>query len=34
VLDVRYLTRTPSGRLRQPVLRGRRDDTAADPWEV
>lgn len=34
LLDVRYLTRTPSGRLRQPVLRGRRDDTAADPWEV
>lgn len=33
LLDVRYLTRTPSGRLRQPVLRGRRDDTAADPWE-
>lgn len=34
LLDVRYLTRTPSGRLRQPVLRGRRDDTAADPWEA
>jgi len=34
LLDVRYLTRTPSGRLRQPVLRGRREDTTADPWEV
>ncbi|MBW0255182.1 DNA ligase [Cellulomonas sp. PS-H5] len=34
LLDVRYLTRTPSGRLRQPVLRGRRDDTAPDPWEA
>lgn len=33
LLDVRYLTRTPSGRLRQPVIRGRRDDTAVDPWE-
>lgn len=34
LLDVRYLTRGPSGRLRQPVLRGRRDDTAVDPWEA
>ncbi len=34
LLDVRYLTRTPSGRLRQPVLRGVRDDTAVDPWEA
>jgi bifunctional non-homologous end joining protein LigD len=33
VLDVRYLTRTPSGRLRQPVIRGRREDAGADPWE-
>jgi len=33
LLDVRYLTRTPSGRLRQPVLRGRREDTDADAWE-
>ena len=34
LLDVRYLTRTPSGRLRQPVLRGRREDTDVDPWEA
>lgn len=34
VLDVRYLTRTPSGRLRQPVLRGRRADVDPDPWEA
>lgn len=34
VLDVRYLTRTPSGRLRQPVIRGRRTDVGPDPWEA
>ncbi len=34
LLDVRYLTRTPSGRLRQPVLRGRRTDVGPEPWEV
>jgi bifunctional non-homologous end joining protein LigD len=34
LLDVRYLTRTASGRLRQPVLRGRREDTDVDPWEA
>ncbi|RMI04970.1 ATP-dependent DNA ligase [Cellulomonas triticagri] len=34
LLDVRYLARGPSGRLRQPVLRGRRDDTDVDPWEA
>lgn len=34
VLDIRYLVRTPSGRLRQPVVRGRRDDTDVDPWEA
>ncbi|MFF1529083.1 DNA ligase [Cellulomonas sp. NPDC058312] len=33
LLDVRYLARTPSGRLRQPVVRGLRDDTTVDPWE-
>lgn len=34
VVDVRYLTRTPSGRLRQPVVRGLRDDADPDPWEA
>ena len=34
VVDVRYLTRTPSGRLRQPVVRGLRTDTGPDPWEA
>jgi bifunctional non-homologous end joining protein LigD len=34
LLDVRYLARGTTGRLRQPVLRGRRDDTAPDPWEA
>lgn len=34
VVDVRYLTRTPSGRLRQPVVRGRRTDVRPDPWEA
>lgn len=33
VVDVLYLTRTPTGRLRQPVVRGVRTDTTADPWE-
>jgi bifunctional non-homologous end joining protein LigD len=33
VLDVAYLTRTPAGRLRQPVVRGLRDDASPDPWE-
>lgn len=34
VVQVRYLTRTPQGRLRQPVVRGLRDDTGPDPWEA
>jgi bifunctional non-homologous end joining protein LigD len=33
VVDLRYLNRTPSGRLRQPVVRGLRTDTGPDPWE-
>jgi bifunctional non-homologous end joining protein LigD len=33
LVDVRYLARTPTGRLRQPVIRGRREDTTVDPWE-
>ncbi|WP_326522468.1 non-homologous end-joining DNA ligase [Cellulomonas alba] len=33
VVDLRYLGRTPTGRLRQPVVRGLRTDTDADPWE-
>lgn len=33
VVDCRYLARTPNGRLRQPVIRGIRTDTEADPWE-
>lgn len=33
-MDVSYLTRTPSGRLRHPVLRGIRDDAEPDAWEV
>jgi len=32
VVDVAYLTRTPGGRLRHPVVRGVRDDAAVDPW--
>ena len=32
-VDVRYLTRTPSGRLRQPVVLGARTDAGVDPWE-
>lgn len=34
IVQVSYLARTPSGRLRHPVLRGVRDDAAPDPWEV
>lgn len=33
LVDVEYLLRTPGGRLRQPVVRGVRTDTVADPWE-
>jgi bifunctional non-homologous end joining protein LigD len=33
VLDVTYLVRTGRGRLRQPVVRGVRDDVPPDPWE-
>ena len=33
LVDVRYLARTPTGRLRQPVIRGVREDTDVDPWE-
>ncbi|WP_090033988.1 non-homologous end-joining DNA ligase [Cellulomonas marina] len=33
VVELAYLTRMPTGRLRQPVVRGRRTDAAADPWE-
>ncbi|WP_367183082.1 non-homologous end-joining DNA ligase [uncultured Cellulomonas sp.] len=33
LVDITYLTRMRSGRMRQPVVRGVRDDTAADPWE-
>lgn len=33
VVDTLYLTRTPTGRLRQPVVRAVRTDTDADPWE-
>lgn len=33
VVETLYLTRTPTGRLRQPVIRGVRTDTTADPWE-
>lgn len=32
LVEVTYLARTPAGRLRHPVLRGLRDDSAADPW--
>ncbi|WP_237689810.1 non-homologous end-joining DNA ligase [Cellulomonas fulva] len=34
VVDVRYLQRGSTGRLRQPVVRGVRDDTTPDPWET
>lgn len=33
LVDTLYLTRTPTGRLRQPVVRGVRTDTDPDPWE-
>ena len=33
LVDITYLTRMRSGRLRQPVVRGLRDDTVADAWE-
>lgn len=33
-VDVAYLQRTRSGRLRHPVVRGLRDDVPVDPWEV
>ncbi|WP_372595101.1 DNA ligase [Actinotalea sp.] len=32
-VDVAYLHRTRSGRLRQPVVRGLREDVPVDPWE-
>jgi bifunctional non-homologous end joining protein LigD len=34
VVDVAYLHRTRSGRLRQPVVRGRRTDVGVDPWDA
>ncbi|MBC7290221.1 MAG: DNA ligase [Actinotalea sp.] len=34
VVDVAYLHRTRAGRLRQPVVRGRRTDVGVDAWEV
>ncbi len=33
-VDVAYLQRMASGRLRQPVVRGMRWDVPIDPWEV
>jgi bifunctional non-homologous end joining protein LigD len=30
---VLYLARNPTGRMRQPVVRGVRTDTDPDPWE-
>lgn len=33
LVEVRYLARTPAGRLRHPVIRGLREDTTVDPWE-
>ena len=33
VVDVAYLLRTDTGRLRHPVVRGVRDDVGADAWE-
>jgi bifunctional non-homologous end joining protein LigD len=32
-VDITYLTRMRSGRMRQPVVRGVRDDADVDPWE-
>ena len=34
LVDITYLTRMRSGRMRQPVVRGVRDDTVVDPWET
>jgi bifunctional non-homologous end joining protein LigD len=34
LVQVRYLLRTPTGRLRQPVVQAVRDDADPDPWEV
>ena len=34
LVQVRYLTRSPQGRLRQPVVGGMRDDTDPDTWEA
>jgi bifunctional non-homologous end joining protein LigD len=33
LVDITYLTRMRSGRMRQPVVRGVRDDAVVDPWE-
>lgn len=33
-VDVSYLARTATGRLRHPVIRGVRDDAEPDAWEV
>jgi bifunctional non-homologous end joining protein LigD len=33
VVETLYLARNPTGRLRQPVVRGIRTDADADPWE-
>jgi bifunctional non-homologous end joining protein LigD len=33
MVDITYLTRMRSGRMRQPVVRGVRDDAVVDPWE-
>nr|WP_197711489.1 DNA ligase [Cellulomonas sp. WB94] len=34
LVDITYLARTRSGRLRHPVVRGVRDDVPVDAWEV
>jgi len=34
VVDVTYLERTRTGRLRQPVVRGLRTDVPVDPWDA
>jgi bifunctional non-homologous end joining protein LigD len=34
LVDVTYLSRNRSGHLRQPVVRGLRDDAEPDPWEA
>jgi len=33
-VDVAYLQRTASGRLRQPTIRALRTDVPVDPWET